>query len=237
MFVVYVKVFFRNLLFVALSGFLFFRTPWCVLWLGPYLLYRLHRDRKEAEEKRRRLLASQFRDGMQCMLSSLEAGYSVPNSVDAAIKDLRVMFDERAPIVAAFRRMSHRLRNGEDAETVIRDFGERSGVEDIRNFSVVFSIANRSGGDIVYVIRSVNDMLYQKQEVLREIQTVLLAKQLEVTIMRWMPFLILAYFGLFAPSFLEPLYAGITGRFIMLVIYTLYLLLCSYAEKIADITM
>ena len=55
--------------------------------------------------------------------------------------------------------------------------------------------------------------------------------------MRWMPFLILAYFGLFAPSFLEPLYAGITGRFIMLVIYVLYLLLCSYAEKIADITM
>ncbi|MBO7632158.1 MAG: type II secretion system F family protein [Lachnospiraceae bacterium] len=237
MYTAYVGVIARNLLFIALSGFLFFRTPWCILWLGPYLIVRLHRDRKGAEEKRRRLLASQFRDGMQCLLSSLEAGYSIENSVEAAVSDLRVMFDEKAPIVAAFRRMSYRLKNGEDPETVIREFGEHSGVEDIRNFSVVFTIANRAGGDIVHVIRSVNDTLYQKQEVMREIQTVLLAKQLEVNIMRWMPFAILAYFGLFAPSFLEPLYSGITGQIIMLVIYIGYLFCCRYAETIADINI
>ncbi len=231
----YVKVIAKNLLFVGLSGFLFFRTPWCILWLGPYFLFRLHRDRKAAEEKKRRLLASQFRDGLQCMLCSLEAGYSIENSVNNAVADLLVMFDEKAPIVAAFRRMSHRLKNGEDTETVIREFGDRSGVEDIRNFSVIFAIANRSGGDLVYVIRSVNDTLYRKQEVVREIQTVLLAKQLEVTIMRWMPFCILAYFGIFAPSFLAPLYEGITGRIVMLVVYIGYLLCCRYAEKIADI--
>ncbi|MBO4280954.1 MAG: type II secretion system F family protein [Lachnospiraceae bacterium] len=233
----YVGIIARNLLFIILSGFLFFRTPWCVLWLGPYLIIRLHRDRKEAEEKRRRLLESQFRDGMQCLLSSLEAGYSIENSVEAAVADLRVMFDEKAPIVAAFRRMNRRFQNGEDAETVIREFGEQSGVEDIRDFSIVFTIANRSGGDIVHVIRSVNDTLYQKQEVMREIRTVLLAKQLEVTIMRWMPFGILAYFGLFAPSFLAPLYEGITGRVIMSVIYICYLGCCRYAEKIADINL
>ncbi len=237
MYSAYLGVITRNLLFIVLSGFLFFRTPWCVLWLGPYLIYRLHRDRKDAEEKRRRLLAAQFRDGMQCLLSSLEAGYSIENSVEAAVADLRVMFDEKAPIVAAFRRMSRRFQNGEDTETVIRDFGEQSNVEDIRNFSVVFTIANRSGGDIVHVIRSVNDTLYQKQEVMREIRTVLLSKQLEVTIMKWMPFAILAYFGLFAPSFLTPLYEGITGHAIMLVIYIGYLFCLRYAETIADINI
>ena len=232
----YLRIIVINILFITASGFLFFRTPWCILWLGPYFLYRLHQDRKAVEVRRRQLLASQFRDGLQCMLSSLEAGYSIENSVNNAVSDLRVMFDENAPIAVAFRRMSHRLKNGEDAETVIREFGEQSGVEDIRSFSVVFAIANRSGGDLVYVIRSVNDTLYRKQEVVREIQTVLLAKQLEVTIMKWMPFAILAYFGLFAPAFLEPLYEGIIGRLIMLVVYICYLFCCRYAEKIAEIS-
>ena len=236
MFTDYLRIIVINILFITASGFLFFRTPWCILWLGPYFLYRLHQDRKAVEVRRRQLLASQFRDGLQCMLSSLEAGYSIENSVNNAVSDLRVMFDENAPIAVAFRRMSHRLKNGEDAETVIREFGEQSGVEDIRSFSVVFAIANRSGGDLVYVIRSVNDTLYRKQEVVREIQTVLLAKQLEVTIMKWMPFAILAYFGLFAPAFLEPLYEGIIGRLIMLVVYICYLFCCRYAEKIAEIS-
>ena len=233
----YVKMIIKNLLFVVLSGILFFRTIWCVLWLVPYFLYRLHRDRKGVKEKRRRQLAAQFRDGMQCLLSSLEAGYSIENSVGYAVTDLRVMFDEREPIVNAFRRMDRRLRNGEAVETVFREFGEQSDVEDIRNFSVIFTIASRSGGDVVHVVRSVNDTLYQKQEVMREIQTVLLAKEFEVNIMRWMPFGILAYFGMFAPSFLEPLYDGISGRVIMLIIYVLYLLCCRWAEKMADINI
>lgn len=237
MFAGYLKVIVKNAIFVVLSGFLFFRTPWCILWLGPYFLFRLHQDRKEVEERQRRLLASQFRDGMQCLLSSLEAGYSIENSISGAVSDLRVMFDEKAPIVNAFRRMDFKLQNGADAETVIREFGTQSGVEDIRNFSMVFTIVNRSGGDIVHVIRSVSDMLYQKQEVMREIQTVLLAKQFEVNIMRWMPFAILAYFGLFAPDFLAPLYQGITGRLIMLVIYICYLGCCSFADRIANVSI
>lgn len=233
----YIKDFAADVLFVLLSGYFFFRTVWSVLWLGPYLGFRLYRRRQEIAEKRRRLLASQFRDGMQCLLSSVEAGYSIENSVSGAVSDLRVMFDDKAPIVRAFRRMDHRLQNGESAEAVFREFGEQSGVEDIRSFAVIFSIASRSGGDIVHVIRSVSDTLYQKQEVMREIQTVLLAKQLEVSIMRFMPFAILAYFGIFAPTFLAPLYEGITGRIIMLVIYIIYLLCCQYAQKIADISI
>lgn len=231
----YIKMILKNLLFVVLSGILFFRTVWCLLWLVPYFFYRLHRDRKEVIERRRRLLATQFRDGMQCLQSSLEAGYSIGNSVGYAVTDLRVMFDEKEPIVKEFRKMDRRLQNGEAVETVFREFGEQSEVEDIRNFSVIFTIASRSGGDVVHVVRSVNDTLYQKQEVMREIQTVLLAKEFEVNIMRWMPFGILAYFGLFAPSFLAPLYEGISGRTIMLIIYVLYLLCCRWAEKMADI--
>ena len=91
----YLKMILKNLIFVTVSGILFFRTPWCILWLGPYLLYRLHQDRKTVEIRRRQLLASQFRDGLQCMLSSLEAGYSIENSVNNAVEDLRVMFDEQ----------------------------------------------------------------------------------------------------------------------------------------------
>ena len=85
------------------------------------------------------------------------------------------------------------------------------------------------------MIRAVTDTLYQKQEVLREIQTVLLAKQLEVGIMKVMPYLMLGYFMVFSPGFLEPLYAGLAGHAVMLLLYALYRGFCITAERIACI--
>lgn len=108
-------------------------------------------------------------------------------------------------------------------------------MEDIRTFSGIFTIAKRTGGDVSKVIRSVTDTLYEKQEVLREIQTVLLAKQLEVGIMKVMPYLMLGYFLMFSPGFLSPLYTGIAGHAVMFVLYLLYRLFCLIAERIACI--
>ena len=217
------------------TALLFFRSWGILVLLIPITLFRMYRERHAIRDRRRRQLEEHFRDGLQCLLASLEAGYSIENSVQHAAEDLRMMFEEKEPIVEEFRRMSRKLKSGGNVEEVLEEFGERSGVEDIRTLSGIFTIAKRTGGEVTRVIRSVTDTLYQKQEVLREIQTVLLAKQLEVGIMKVMPYLMLAYFLAFSPGFLAPLYAGIAGHAIMFVLYLVYRLFCMIAERIACI--
>lgn len=203
--------------------------------LLPYFFFGLFQEKKEQMQKEKELFAAQFRDGLQCLLASLEAGYSIENSFVNAAEDLLVMFRQEAPIVRSFRQICRQLGNGANVEELVFEMGEKSGVEEVRNFAGIFVTAKRTGGDLLGVIRSVNALLYQKQEVQREIASVLLAKQLEVKIMKLMPYGILLYFQVFSPSFLTPLYAGVFGRTVMLLVFALYCGCCFWADKMAAI--
>lgn len=217
------------------TAYLFFRSWWSLPILLPYFFFGLFQAKKEQMQKEKELFAAQFRDGLQCLLASLEAGYSIENSFVNAAEDLLVMFRQEAPIVRSFRQICRQLGNGANVEELVFEMGEKSGVEEVRNFAGIFVTAKRTGGDLLGVIRSVNASLYQKQEVQREIASVLLAKQLEVKIMKLMPYGILLYFQVFSPSFLTPLYAGVFGRTVMLLVFMLYCGCCFWADKMAAI--
>lgn len=217
------------------TALLFFQSARSLFVLIPLMLLGLYRERDAIRNRRSRRLEEHFRDGLQCLLASLEAGYSVENSIELAAEDLGRMLGEKEPIAVDFRKMARKLRSGSTAEQVIEEFGESSRVEDIRDFAGVFVIAKRTGGDIIRIVRAVTDTLYAKQEVYREIRTVLLAKEFEVGIMKVMPYLMLAYFLLFSPGFLKPLYAGFAGHMVMFVLYLTYRAFCLMAERMAQI--
>ncbi len=218
-----------------LTAYLFFYSLWSLLVLVPFFGMEFRRERLRRKEREAMEFAGQFRDGLQCVLASLEAGYSIENSFIKATDDLLVMFPKDAPIVRSFRNIKSQLANGANIEDLVMEMGEHSDVEDVRNFAEVFLIAKRTGGDIIGVIRSSTAALYQKQEVAREIRTVLLAKQMEVRIMKAMPYGILLYFHLFSPGFLAPLYAGVVGRAVMATVFVLYIVCCRLADKLAEV--
>ncbi len=225
----------KNIVICGLTAYLFFQNGWSLVVLIPFYIHRIRREIKHQEILRKKRIEEQFRDGLQCLLAALEAGYSMENSIVHATKDLKGMFGEKEPIVQEFQWMEHKLSTGSMAEELLEQFGERSAIEDVRNFAGVYTIAKRTGGDVTKVIRSVTDILYQKHEVQREIQTILLAKQMEVAIMKVMPYGILLYFHMFSEGFLAPLYAGVTGHLLMAVIFAIYLFCCNAAETIATV--
>lgn len=218
-----------------LTAYLFFGAWWSLLLLAPFYAMEFRRERARRKEREATEFAEQFRDGLQCVLASLEAGYSIENSFIKATDDLLVMFPREAPIVRSFQNIKSQLANGANIEDLVMEMGENSNVEDVRNFAEVFLIAKRTGGDIIGVIRLTTGTLYQKQEVLREIRTVLLAKQMEVRVMKAMPYGILLYFQLFSPGFLQPLYTGVVGRLVMATVLVLYIGCCRLADKLAEI--
>lgn len=120
-------------------------------------------------------------------------------------------------------------------EVILKDFADRSGIDDIKNFAEVFDTAKRTGGDLIKIIRSTGNIIRDKIEVKREIITMITAKKFESNIMNLIPFGIIVYLRMFSPDFLSPLYHNLFGILFMTVILIIYYGISRIAKKIISI--
>ncbi len=230
-----IEIFIEFLVVDALVSYIFYRSmiPF-VLILFLYPKYRKYR-RRSKRDQRRKELAAQFRESIQSVSTALNAGYSVENAFVEAYGDMKQTYGEDAQIVREYRTIAERLKNNEAIEVIVADFASRSGVEDIRDFSDVFSAAKRSGGDMGKIIRRASGNISEKIEVKREIDTLMSSKKYEQRIMELVPFAIIAYLSLVSPGFLDSLYHNVVGVAVMTACLGIYAGGFYLAEKIMKI--
>jgi tight adherence protein B len=200
---------------VIILGVLFYKSILGILFLSPLVILYRKRITKRLVKDRRWNLNLQFRDGILALSAALEAGYSSEHAFEEASKDLRLIYPEDSLIIREFSYMMNQIRMNITVEKTLNDFGERTGIEDIRSFSEVFSTAKRTGGDIIHVIKITSNIICDKIEVNKEIITLITAKRLEANIMKGIPVLILVYLSLSSPGFLDPLYHNLIGIIVM----------------------
>ena len=70
----------------------------------------------------------------------------------------------------------------ENIESILKDFAERSGIEEIQHFADVFGF-KRTGGNLVEIIRTTTRMISERIEIKQEIETSLAAKRQEQRIL------------------------------------------------------
>lgn len=214
------------LFFSSLPVF-FFLLPGCAVFF---------RDRKNILRKRRaQSMQSQFLTGMQLVCTSLQAGYAVENAFREAVSELEKIYGQEEFIVREFQYIVNQLSLNRTIEALLMDLGQRSHVEDIRNFGEVFCIAKRTGGDLMAVIRNTVSCIQQKQETKQEIDTSLAGKRMEQDMMSAIPLLILGYVRLTSPGFLDPMYETGVGMMVMAVCFAGYLLAYFWGRKIMGI--
>ena len=73
------------------------------------------------------------------------AGYSAENAVSACVRDLERLYGEETDILKEFRYIESQQKVSVPVEELFLDLGDRSGVEDIENFALVFHTAKRTG--------------------------------------------------------------------------------------------
>ena len=219
----------------ALTAYVFYRsmTAFFILLPGiiPYTGYRS----RQAEQNRKKLLSMQFRESILAVSTALNAGYSVENAFIEAYHDMKEMYGDDAPITREFYRIVLRLRDNEQIEYIIRDFGRRSEIEDINDFAAVFEAAKRIGGDMTKIIKRASANISEKIDVKREIETSMSARKLELRVMEAVPFGILLYLQTGSSGFISILYRDMTGRLLMTAALTVYLAGVYMAEKIINI--
>jgi len=199
-------------------GLLFYGSIWATVLffffgcLYPRIL--LPRKKRKADEQ----FASQFRQLLYSLSSLLSAGRSVENAFRDAARDLQLIYpDPNTLILTELKRIVGRLDRGESIEIALSDLARRSALEDVRNFSEVFLICKRTGGNLVEVIRRTSHILADKMEVKQEIAVMLAQKKFESRILAISPLVVVAFLRMSSPDYMAPLYGNAQGVVIMTV--------------------
>ena len=125
---------------------------------------------------------------VQALSASLGAGYAFENAFSAAYEEMRKLYGNSGLIVSELKIIIRGIRLNETIEDLLKDFGERSGVQDIVDFAQVVAVAKRTGGNMIHIMKATAANISQKTEVELEIETLVAAKRYEQKIMMVVPF-------------------------------------------------
>lgn len=148
--------------------------------------------RKKQMKKRNLLLKKQFSDMLESLSASFSSGSNVQNAFESAAEDLKMQYEEKDIIVTEMNEIINGMKQNISVESMLRNFGERSGNEDIQSFADVFSVCYRKGGNMNSVMRRTHDVLSDKMAVSDEIDTKLTSNKMQHNVMSIMPIIVVA---------------------------------------------
>lgn len=218
-------------------AFLFYRSIIAVALSSALLPIFMKKKSRELAQNRRWQLNLGFQDALNSMSNGLNAGYSMENAIPAAITDLSLLYEDSACIIQELKRVHQHLKMNENLEELFLELGERSGVDDIKNFAQVYKTAKRTGGDVMKIMQRTSRTIADKIEIKRDIRTMITAKRFEGKIMNLIPFGIILYLWLGSPGFLDPLYHNLFGIVFMTVLLAVYCGAGILSGKIMDIAI
>ena len=142
---------------------------------------------KTLQEKNVEKLRTQFRDMLDSLTTSLNAGMNVTDSFLNVYEDMKVQYDENAFIIKELEVIIAGIHNNIDIEDVLMDLGERSGIDDIKSFANVFKLSYRKGGNLKEIIRNTHSIISEKMEIEEDIKSMVSSNKMEQNMMTVMP--------------------------------------------------
>lgn len=217
-------------------GFIFYRSIVISLLLLPFALIYPSFRTKDIIKKRKNELNLQFREALYSVSSSLSAGKSIETSFKDALKELSIQYpDSETYILMELEQINKRIEMNETIEAALADFAARSHLEDIVNFTDVFTICKRTGGNLVQIVKNTAEIINEKIDVKQEISVLLTEKKLEHKVLNLMPILVVLLLSTSAEEFMSPVFSEPLGKAAMT--FSLMLFTAAYfiSRKIMDI--
>ncbi|HCM92859.1 MAG TPA: type II secretion system protein F [Lachnospiraceae bacterium] len=230
-----VRYCFIYLVMTALISYVFYDLIYAVLIFLPMIFLFLRYVKKGLIRKRKDLLKIQFRDMIDSIASALRAGYSIENAFYESGKDMSRLHGRDSLIVRELDLFFLKLENGIPLEAILSDFASRTGVEDISDFSEIFVLAKRNGGDFTGIIGKTVRIMREKDETEREISVILSGRKYEQRVMCIIPIGIIIYLRITSREFLSVLYHNPAGAVIMTACLAIYIASYLISAKLIDI--
>lgn len=215
-------------------AFFFYRNAVAVLPLTVLGVLYYKDLKKESIKKQINMLEIQFKECILCVSGLLKAGYAVENAFRESEKDMEKLYGPQAMIVNELRIIRRGLIMNIPLEITLEELAKRSASSHILQFSQVFSIAKKNGGNMSEIIRSSAELIGRDIETRQEIRTVLSGRRMEQNIMKLMPFAIIVYVGLTSRGYFDTLYGNITGVLVMTACLAVYVFAYYFGNHILN---
>lgn len=226
----------KGFLIILVISYLFFDNLLFSILLLPILYIVWKKEKIKICHDQKWRLNLEFKEAIESVLAALMAGYSIENSFLEAEKDLMLLYDSKdSDMMQELHFINSQVLLNQRLEDLLQDFARRSHVEDIINFTEVFLMAKRSGGNLSAILNRTMSNIAEKIEVSREIDTMITGKKLESGIMNIIPAGIVLYLRVFSGEFLSPLYHNLLGNGIMIGVLAFYGLGIYMSSRIVNI--
>jgi tight adherence protein B len=226
-----------KLAMMGVVAWLYYNSVIAWILMIPIAVFSLKGEAKKLCNKRKKRLELEFRETILSVASNMQIGYSVENAFREAYKEIKVLYGEESVMAVELRLLLRKISNNIQIEEALANIAVRSDVQDIMDFADIFSIAKRGGGDMKGIITNTATIIGDKQEVRREIDTVITQKKFENNIMRYMPFIVVLYVSMTSAGYFDVMYHNAFGITIMTVALAVYVAACFWSDKILDIKL
>ena len=200
-------VFIKSMAATVIIAYLFYDSPIVVIAFPAVFAYCAKLCRQEGVRRQK--------EKLKVLSSNMLAGYSVENAWQEAEKEMELMYGNDSLMLSEIQEMNRQIKMNQTFEAVLSEFAHRSGLEDIVNFSDIFSFAKRSGGRFVDIIESTTYRMWTKYDTNRQIEVAVSAKRLEQKTMNYIPIFLLVFLKLSSRDYMSVLYGNLIGVIFM----------------------
>jgi tight adherence protein B len=155
--------------------------------------------------RRRAAFAEQLPDVLQILAGSLQSGFSLPQALDAVIRE------DTQPVAGEFSRALVETRIGGELETALDRVADRMDSKDLRWSVEAIRIQRAVGGNLVEVLRTTNETMRERASVRRHVRALSAEGRLSAYILIALPLLVGAFLFVTRDSYMRPLYTTPLG--------------------------
>ena len=167
--------------------------------LGIWWLRRRRRLRRYA-------ITSQLPDALEMMRGALQAGYSLPQALEAASEEAP------DPIRAEIRQVTEELRLGHPLRAAFQGLYDRTGIEDLRYFVVAVLINREIGGNLSDIIDVVSSTIRERFKLAAQVRALTSQGRFSALILSLLGPTLLLALTVLNPEYLAPMYYTRTGQ-------------------------
>jgi tight adherence protein B len=166
--------------------------------------------------RRSRAFLAQLPDTLQLLAGSLSAGYSLPQAIDAVVRQ------GRPPISDELRKALVEARLGAPIEDALDDAADRMASKDFHWVVMAIRVQRQVGGNLAEVLTTTAATLRERERLRRQVQVLSAEGRLSAYILFGLPIAFGLYMAAVRPDYLKPLFTDPLG--VVLVVGTAILL-------------
>ncbi len=161
-------------------------------------------------ERRRGAFTKQLPDTLQLLASSLRAGYSLLQGLDAVAEEVA------DPMGRELRRVVLETRLGRELELSLEDLAGRMGSADFEWVVMAIRIQREVGGNLAELLTSVSETMISRERLRREVSALTAEGRLSAIIVGALPLVIGVAITVLNPGYINILFTTTLGRLMIL---------------------